>query len=145
MILLLGACSDSTAPANTCADFQGTWKTQSFLYTASADPTTTADLSSVASIDMTVDDNCNFTGTAVLPDIAQDTADINGSFTLDPTLSTLTMMDATPVGPAINYTYQYTFSGNTLTWVNPSLQYDFDGPGPNPYLPATLTITFLKQ
>lgn len=142
---VLAACSDSTGASNPCADFQGTWKTQDIFYTASADPTMTAELSSVASIAMTVDGNCNYAGTAFLPDVTQDTADINGSFTLDAQLSTLNMMDATAVGAAINHTYQYVLSGNTLTLVNPSLEYDFDGQGPNPSIPATLTIAFVKQ
>lgn len=144
-VLVFAACNDSTAPADTCADFQGTWNTQGFVYTASADPTTAADLSSVASIDMTVDDNCNFTGTAFLPGITQDTAAIDGSFTLDPRLNTLDLVDTTAIGPALNYTYQYTLSGNTLTLVNHGLEYDFDGQGPNPSLPTTLTITFVRQ
>jgi hypothetical protein len=140
----LGACKSSTS-SNPCADFQGTWDSQSFVYTASADPTISFDASSVgAAITLTVDDNCNYTGTANIPTITTSATDIHGSFTLDSD-STLTLNDATAVGQAINNTYQYTLSGSSLTLVNPSTTFDFDGTGPSPAIPATVTITFLKQ
>lgn len=141
----LVACSSSTTAADRCADFQGTWNTSSVVYTASADPITTVDLSSLgAAITLTADDKCNYTGTANIPTITSGTVDINGSFTLGAD-KTLILNDATAIGAVINATYQYTLSGNTLTLVNPSTTFDFDGVGPNPSFPATLIITFLKQ
>ncbi len=140
----LGACKSSTS-SNPCADFQGTWNSTDFTYTASADPTITANLASLgASINLTVDDNCNYTGTANIPTITTGAANINGNFTLESD-STLALHDATAVGAVINNTYQYTLTGNSLTLVNPNTTFDFDLTGPNPAIPATVTIVFSKQ
>ncbi|HKJ92233.1 MAG TPA: hypothetical protein VJ957_03645 [Longimicrobiales bacterium] len=144
-VAALGACSDATSAADPCADFQGTWNTQSFTYRASANPITARDLTSVAAIALTLDDNCNYTGSADIQDVTSGAISINGMFTLDARFQTLDLLDATAFGNAFNATYQYTFSGNTLTLVNPSTEYDFDGAGPNPAFPATLTITFERQ
>jgi len=141
----LGACKSSTAP-NPCADFQGTWNTNSFVYTANANPAVTVDLSSLgAAIMLSVDGSCNYTGTANIPTITNGAANINGSFTLNTDSSTLNLQDATAIGQVINNTYQYTLSGNSLTLVNPSTTFDFDAAGPNPAIPATVTITFQKS
>jgi hypothetical protein len=140
----LGACNDATSPATRCADFQGTWTSREYSYTASADPTVNADLAALgASISLTVDNNCNYTGTASIPAVTTGVENINGHFTLG-SIGVLDLSDATALRHALDGTYQYTLSGNLLTLVNPGVEFDFDGAGPDPAFPATLTITFIK-
>lgn len=140
----LGACKSSTSSSNPCAEFQGTWNAQSLVYTANADTTVSANLSSLgAAITLTVDDNCNYTGTANIPTITTGTSDIHGNFTLDSD-TTLTLNEATAVGQVINNTYEYTVSSTTLVLTNPNTTFDFDLTGPNPAVPATVVLTFLK-
>lgn len=143
---VLGACNSSTSPDNnSCASFQGTWDAQSLFYTASADPTVTADLKAEgAAVALKVDGSCNFTGTANIPTITDSTVDIDGDFTLEPA-NLMILTDQTTVGQTLNGTYQYTLAAGKLTLVDPQMEFDFDGAGPNPALPATITIVFLKQ
>jgi hypothetical protein len=136
------ACKSSTSSSNPCADFQGTWTSEHFVYTALADTTVSVDLRSLgALISLTVDNSCNYTGTASIPTITTGTANINGDFTLDSD-STLTLHDATAVGAVINNTYDYTLGNNQLILINPSTTFDF---GTGTAVPAKVTITFVKS
>lgn len=138
----LGACKSSTSSSNPCADFEGTWNSGDFIYTAAADSTVAVNLKSLgAVITLNVDNNCNYTGTANIPTITSGSANINGNFTLDSD-STLTLHDATAVGAVINNTYDYTLSNSTLILVNPSTTFDF---GTGTPVAAKVSITFLKS
>lgn len=140
----LGACKSSTSASNPCAKFQGTWNAQSLVYTANADTTVTTNLVQLgAALSLTVDNNCNYTGTANIPLITSGTADIHGNFTVDSD-TTLTLNEATTVGQVINNTYEYSISSTTLVLTNPNTTFDFDFTGPNPAVPATVTLTFVK-
>lgn len=142
----LTACNSATLSGpSSCADFQGTWAAQSLFFTAAADPTVTADLlAQGAAVTLDIDDNCHFTGTANIPTLTDSTVDIHGDFNLEPG-NLMGLDDQTTLGQIINGTYQYAFAADKLTLVDPSMEYDFDGAGPNPPFPAALTIVLQKQ
>ncbi len=138
---VLAACSDNTEP-NPCDPFEGTWNATTFTYTLNADPNVVVDVRDFgASIQLTADDNCSYTGSAVIPP-ATTAVDLMGTFTLGD--GTLTLNEQ--IVTTLSQTFDYTLNGNTLTLVNDDSSFDFNQDGEvTAGEAATLTIVLTRS
>lgn len=144
----LGACKDSTEP-NPCAPFEGTWNATTFTYTSNANSQIVVNaLNLGASISITADDNCTYTGTAVIPTV-DPTAQIPimGTFTVNESSATLTLAETGALAELLSQTYDYTVTSTMLTLIREDATFDFnqDGETDPTTESATLTLVLAKQ
>jgi len=133
----LGACSDNTEP-NPCDPFEGTWNATTFTYTLLDGTVIDVRSQFGASIQLVADDQCSYTGSAVIPP-ATSAVDLSGTFTLGD--GTLTLNETNV--PTLSQTFDYTLNGNTLTLVNEDSGIDVDMDGTEE--DATLTIVLTRS
>ena len=150
LLVPVAACGgdDDDSDADPLDQLVGTWTTQSFTYTADADPSTALDIFALAGLGIqtiTVNADGSFSGSLILPDEQGQPQQIPLTGTLDNvTQGTLTINFTGAAAQALSdLDASFDVSNDILTLVATDVSFDFTLQGNAP-IPADLTIVLVR-
>lgn len=147
-VMACGDDDDGTGTVDLTAQFEGSWTTQSFTYTADADPSVFVDIAplGLGIQSLSVTESGAFTGVLVLPgpDGNPQSQNIAGELT-NVTETTMTIDFVAQVNQAglADLDVTYSLSGEILTFEADDVSFDFSQDGEE--IPASLEVVLARS